>query len=86
VIKWIIARGREITNLDEKGKWIGKEYTAIEIARARNRTGVVSLLERFVTNSTQTRHELRVELGLVDACGAELFAMTVFLCDDILRL
>jgi hypothetical protein len=88
VIEWVIAlRGDEL-DLDKKGKYYLDEieYTTIEIARKENKTEVVSLLERFMANPTQTRHELRVELGLVDEDAAELFAMTVFLCDDFLRL
>jgi hypothetical protein len=89
VIKWMIAvRGDELSDLDKKGKaWeCDTEYNAIEIARERNMTEVVSLLERFIANPTQTRHEIRVELGLVDKDAAELFAMIIFLCDDFLRL
>jgi hypothetical protein len=86
VIKWVIASGREI-NLDKKGKrHDGKEYTPIEIAREHDNTEVVSLLERFINNQAQTVHEIRVELGLVDEDAAELFAITVFLCDDFLRI
>ena len=88
VIKWMIASGREITNLDRKGKiWIDdEEYTAIEIARHRGHTEVVSLLERFIENQSNTRHRVRAELGLVDKDAAELFVRTVFLCDNFFRL
>jgi ankyrin repeat protein len=85
VIKWMIASGREI-NLDKKGKRAGNQYTATEIARREKKTEVVSLLERLMANPIQTRHETRAELGLVDKDAAELFAVTVFLCDDFLRL
>jgi len=44
------------------------------------------LLERFMANPTQTRHELRVKLGVLDTLAAEIFALTVFLCDDLLQL
>jgi hypothetical protein len=88
VIKWMIAlRGDELSDLDKKGKrWDGNERTAIEIARKEKKAEVVSLLERFMANLIQTRREIRIELGLVDELAAELFAMTVFLCDDFLRL
>jgi hypothetical protein len=88
MIKWMIAlRGDEL-NLDKIGKFWNddKDYTAIEAARYFDCTKVVSLLERFMVNPVQTRHDLRVELGLVDKDAADLFAMTVFLCDDFLRL
>jgi hypothetical protein len=72
VIKWIIASGREI-NLDKKGEWFGKEYTAIEIARGGNKTEVVSLLERFTKNQAQTRQEIRKELNITGNFLSGLF-------------
>ena len=46
----------------------------------------MSLLERFLANPSQTRHELRVKLGVLNELAAEVFALTVFLCDDLLQL
>ena len=46
----------------------------------------MSVLERFIANPAQTRHERRVKLGILDALAAEVFALTVFLCDDLLQL
>jgi hypothetical protein len=86
VIKGMIAlRGDEVDR-EKSGKYDGEYSTAIEIARKENNSEMVSLLERFKAKPAQTRHELRVELGLVDELAAELFAMTVFICDDFLRL
>ena len=39
-----------------------------------------------MTNPTQTRHELRVKLGVLDELAVEVFALIVFLCDDLLHL
>ena len=39
-----------------------------------------------MVNLTLTRHQVRVKLGLLDALAAEVFALTVFLCDDLLQL
>ena len=84
VIKWMIAlRGDEL-DLDKKRMWGDKEYTPIEIARYGNETKIVSLLERFTSNRLKTRNELRLELGLIDHWPNELFALSVFLCDDFL--
>ena len=47
---------------------------------------VVALLERFRANPIQTRHDLQMKLGLWDERAADLFALTVFLCDDLLQL
>ena len=88
VVEWFIASGRDLGDIkNKKGKdWEdGEDYTALEIAEERNKTKVVSLLERFLTNPAQTRHELRVKLGMLEL-AAEVFALTVFLCDDLLQL
>ena len=85
VIEWLIASGRDLGDVNQKGKW-GGEHTAMEIARKNQKSGVESLLERFMANQAQTRHELRVKLGLQDELAAELFAVMVFLSDDWLQL
>jgi len=84
----VIASGRDLGDIkNKKGKWVEDEdYTALEIARKRNMNEAVSLLERFVANPALTRHEVRVKLGMLDAQAAEVFALTVFLCDDLLQL
>ena len=87
VVEWLIASGRDLGDLDTTGRdWDGKEFSAIEIARDRRRSKVVSLLERFKVDPTQTRHEICVKLGVLDELAAELFALVVFLCDDLLQL
>ena len=88
VIKWLIARGRDLRNLNRKGKYWkdGQEYTALEIAKEKNHTGVVSLLERFVANPAQTRNEVCVELGVLNELVAEFYAIIIFFCDDIFRV
>ena len=89
VIECLIASGRDLGDVkNKKGEdWDdGEDYTALEIAREENMTEVVSLLERFMANPTQTRHEVRVKLGFPDELAAEVFALTVFLCDDFLHL
>ena len=87
VIEWLIASGRDLGNVTNvKGKYGVREFSALEIARAEKFDKVSALLERFVVNPTQTRHELRVKLGVLDEVAAEIFALTVFLCDDLLHL
>jgi hypothetical protein len=91
LVKWMVAlRGDEL-DLEKKGRKNSDsgdhtEYTAIEIAGEDHWEGVIALLERFIVNPTQTRHEVRLELGLADTDAAELFALIIFLCDDFLRL
>jgi len=85
VIEWLIASGRDLGDVkNKKGKWIDKDCTALKIARKNEKTELV--LERFIANPAQTRHELRVKLVMLDEVAAEIFALTVFLCDDLLQL
>ena len=88
VTEWLIASERDLGDVkNKKGKdWNHEHYTVLEIARKRNKTEVASLLERFLVNPAHTRHELRVKLGVLEALAAEVFALTVFLCDDLLQL
>jgi len=88
VIEWLMASGRDLGDLDKMSKYRDddREYSVLEIARMKNQTEVVSLLEKFLINSTQTRLEIRVKLGGLDELAAELFALIVFLCDGLLRL
>ena len=91
VIEGLIASGKDLGDIkNKKGNqrviWGRKDYTALEIARKEKKTEVVTLLERFMANPAQTRHEIRVKLGVLDELTAEVFALTVFLCDDQLQL
>ena len=87
VVGWLIASGRDLGDVEnKKGKWGNQDYTAIEIARGEKGAKVVELLERFIANPIQTRHEVCVKLGFPDELAAELYAATVFLCDDLLQL
>ena len=58
--------------------------TPLGIARKLKRAEAVSLLERFIDNPNQTRQEVRVKLGVLDELAADVFALIVFLCDDLL--
>ena len=90
VVKWLIASGKDLGDLNKTGKyWDSNEYTAIEAARNAyidNHTETISLLENLMVNPIQTGHQIRVELGLQDELAAEVFALTVFLCDDQFQL
>jgi len=83
VIKWWIASGREI----DLGKPGDVEKTdAIGAAKEFRRTEVVTLLERFKSDATQTRHAMRVEVGWYDKLAAEMFAQAVFVSDGLLQI
>jgi len=56
------------------------------VAKNKGKTEVVTLLERFKEHPEDTRHELRVELGLLDDLAAEMFALVVFVSDGLLQV
>jgi hypothetical protein len=87
IIEMLIASGKDLGDINLKGRNSddGKVYTALEIARKQRNDIVVSLLERFMTNPSQTRYEIRVKLGFTDALAAEIFTLTIFLCDNLLQ-
>ena len=59
---------------------------AIEVAKKRKKTEVVTLLERFQSDAAKTRYAMRVKLGLLDDLAAEMFAMVVFVSDGLLQI
>ena len=81
VIKWWIASGREM-DLGTPGKW----GDVIGMAKKFRKTEVVTLLERFKSDTAQTRHAMRVELGWYDEAAAEMFALVVFISDELLQI
>ena len=86
VVEWLVASGRDL-GVNLKGRhWDGHDYTALGLATKYNRNGVLSVLKRFTTNPAQTRREVRTKLGVLDELAAELFALTVFMCDGLLQL
>ena len=86
VVECLMASGKDLGDLNKKGIWFSEQLSALDMAQREVRTDVVSLLERFIGNPAQTRHGLRMKLGVLDALAAEVFALAVFLCDDLVQL
>ena len=85
VVEWLIASGRDLGDLSkEMGQGFLKS-TTLEIAEKKKKTEVAWLLERFMANPAKTRRELKVKIGVLDELAAEMFALTLFLCDDLLQ-
>jgi len=82
IIKGWIASGREM-DLGTPGDHYQDPISA---AKKQGKTEVVTLLERFKENPEETRHAMRVELGLLDEMAAEMFALVVFVCDGLLQV
>jgi len=92
VIEWWIASGREV-DLGEPGFRTDAIRAAKEVvdlwhsfAQNGGKTEVVALLERFKSDAAQTRDAMRVKLGLLDELAAEVFAVVVFVSDDLLQV
>jgi len=64
VVEWLIASGRNLGDVkNKKGKWDGRGYTTVEIAGVKQKSDVVSVLERFMDNPALTRQEVRKKLN-----------------------
>jgi len=85
VVMVLIASGRDL-GLALKGRdYDGTECTAAEVARNFGYiTG--SLLEKFMADPRETRQEICLRLGVLKDLAAELYALTVFMCDGLLRI
>jgi len=82
-INWWVASGGEM----DLGKPGDVEKTdAIGGAKKYGKAEVVTLLERFQRDATQTRHAVRMELGWFDPAAAEVFALVVFVSDGLLQV
>jgi len=83
VIKWWIASGREM-DLGKPGDVYKTD--AIGVAKKEGYSEVVTLLERIKSDAAQTRHVVRVEVGWYDDLAAEIFALVVFVSDELLQI
>ena len=79
---WWVASGREM-NL--RKLW---SYNADAIGMAKNRgmKEVVTLLERFKENPLETRHAVRVDLRWYSQAAAMVFALVIFVSDELLAI
>ena len=69
VVKLLISFGRNVdveikTTFEDSGTGTKKGCTALDIARQRNKTNVVSVLEQYQLNPLETRNTLRKQLEL----------------------
>ena len=76
-LEWLIESGRDL------GVVVNRKVMFDGVEMRKNQA--VLLLERFMANPVLTRHEVRVKLGVHDALAAEVFGMTVFMCEGLLQ-
>jgi len=77
-IRWWIASGREVDLCEPR------RYD--DVLEVSTRNYIKALMERFRENPLETRHEVRLELGLVAELAAVMFALVVFVSDGLLRV
>jgi len=82
VMKWWIASGREI-DLGTPGH---VDTDVIGEAKYQGDTKVVAVLERFPGNPEETRHKVRLEIEWYNEAAAEMFALVVFVSDELLQI
>ena len=85
VIELLVASGRHIT-WKKVGLYGGKLRSPLAIAGFMGRDDTAALLHSVATAPDHTRLKLRKQLGLMESLAAEVFALIVFLCDDLLKL
>ena len=91
VVRWLVASGREVDlAITARGHDDYDEREggcpAVVIARKNGKGEVAALLNDFEANPQQTRHQVRVQLGLADSLATELFAAVVLVCDEYYAL
>ena len=82
VILWWIGSGREM----DLGYPEDIKTDAIWVAKKNGNTGVATQLKRFKSNASQTRYQVRLEIGWYDETAAEMFALVVFVSDELLKI
>jgi len=75
VVKWWIVSGREM-DLGTPGDIYKTD--AIGTAKGEKKTEVVRLLERFKSDATKTRNEVRLELGITNGKSLSLIFLFFF--------
>ena len=85
IVRHWIASGRRM-NLGEPGSERTDAIAAAKRGVNNHQKEVALLLEKFEKNRAKIRHEVRVELGWYDERASEVFAVVVFLCDNLLRI
>jgi len=81
VERWI-ASGREV-DLGRPGNPLSD---ALGAARWQGMTEVAELLNHYRRDPAKARHEARLRLGCQEELAADVFALLVFLCDDLVTL
>ena len=77
IIKWWLVSGREMD--------LGYQTDVIGVAKRRGETEVVTLLNRFKEKPNEIRHQVRLEICWYDEAAAEIFALVVFVSDELLQ-
>ena len=83
IIQWWIASGREM-DLGTPGDV--DRTDAIGGAMKYKKMDVVTLLKRFQEHPEETRRTVRLEIGWCDEVAAEMFALVVFVSDELLHV
>lgn len=86
MVEQLMISGKDLGSFERGNEYIYEEsLTPIELAKDYDNYKLAGLLERFKSNPHKVRHELRVKL-VPHTEVASLFAMIVFICDDLLSV
>jgi len=85
LVQWMIASGRELGNTV-------KDFGASYYTRSKPATSwdekqnILDLLKKFNEDPVGVRHKLCGDLGIADVLSANLFALVIFICEDLLTV
>lgn len=85
VAEALVASSKDIGEFERDGVAWEEVFYGSRISEA-NKEKLRVLMENFTARPLQTRHDLRVQMGLVNANVAGHFASLIFLCDNLLQI
>jgi len=88
-LRLMIASGRNFEKCPSLGKYndrLAETSKSYEIASKYGENDMSKLIKSFIKNPYETRVRVRRELGVLGEAAADVFALMIFSCDELLQL
>lgn len=83
-LMWMISSDRQqCMDLGQPGDY---KTDAIRAAKLYGREKVLSLLTQFKEQPHETKHKSRLKIRWYQKCASDMFALVIFVCDDLLQI
>lgn len=82
-VRRLILSGRNLGDVMDQSRRTVDAYDGVELEIDPK---VQPLIAQFTADPERTRHEMRADLGCAAELAADMYALIVFLCDDLLQL